>query len=612
MKKGKILSAVLSLTVLTSALSLTAFAKTFPDVENDATVAWAKESINKMTDAGYIKGYEDGTFQAKREVSKIESLILMSRMLGVEENAYKTTVQNALAEHETTVKKFNTTYVNELAFLLYCDVINETDLNTYASNANANTPLFRYQAAILVSKLMGAEKEIQASGTSTTTYSDDTSIPANAKAYVAYVTKQGVMNGMGNDASGKPEFSPNTTLNRGQMATILARLIDTLERGTEAGTLVAYNTKEKQITLEIDGKEYIRDYGENAVFKKDGKDSKASALVEGSEIRITNICEQARLIETISPTKVERLYGKIAQISESAKGQQLTIKDAEDESNQATYTIAENCTFTSKGTNKLVIGDLKNNNFVYCELTGGQITKIDVQDKTSDVSGTLSEIKYDTEDHVYIVIEEKDGGEEITYDVSGSGARITRNGSTAEYRELAEGDSVTLTLTYGKVTKVVATSKSDDVTGTLEEIIIAKSPRIVVTVNGKSQEYKVYSDAEIIVNDDDASIYDLRPGSAVSLKLDSNEVRKIVSTTSATAENGEIDGEVTGINTSYNVITVEDEKGNSQSIYYNSKTAFLKKDGTSVAAKSIVKGNYISATGSTKNGIFEASIVIVK
>ena len=61
MKIKRFISALLCGTMLAAVLSTSVFAATFSDVENDATVAWAKQAINEMTDKGYIKGYEDGT-----------------------------------------------------------------------------------------------------------------------------------------------------------------------------------------------------------------------------------------------------------------------------------------------------------------------------------------------------------------------------------------------------------------------------------------------------------------------------------------------------------------------------------------------------------------------
>ena len=86
MKKSKILSLVLSVVLMLSSMSVMAI--TFDDVESDPTVSWAQDSIHKMSDAGYIKGYEDGTFRPYRAITKMECLIFMARMLGFENEEY--------------------------------------------------------------------------------------------------------------------------------------------------------------------------------------------------------------------------------------------------------------------------------------------------------------------------------------------------------------------------------------------------------------------------------------------------------------------------------------------------------------------------------------------
>lgn len=228
--------------MLAAVLSTSVFAATFSDVENDATVAWAKQAINEMTDKGYIKGYEDGTFKPQRAVSKVETLVLMSRILGVEDSEYSQTVKWADAGYSATVNAINTTYVDELSFLMYFDVLNITDLRDYASAANANTSLLRWQAAYLMVKLAGKDDQAQSAVLDENEYSDYASIPEAARPYVAYATNLGLMNGMGNDENGKAFFSPETTLTRAQMATLLNRMMEKMDRNYIQGKVSSIDT----------------------------------------------------------------------------------------------------------------------------------------------------------------------------------------------------------------------------------------------------------------------------------------------------------------------------------------------------------------------------------
>ncbi len=606
MKKTKLLSILLSVVMLFSCMSMSVFALEFDDVENDPTVSWAQESIHKMTDAGYIKGYEDGTFRPYRAITKMECLILMSRMLGLENADFALSVGAALDEYKTVAEKYNTTYAKELSYLLYCGVLVEKDLVDYASVANANTQLLRYQSAMLMAKLMGADAEAKAYSTSIPTYADNSSIPANAKPYVEFVTANDIMNGMDADAEGNPQFSPVTSLTRAQMATLLARMMDKLDLTIVSGTVDDISNDE----IEIDGKAY----GITPATKvyMSGDEVKVSNVSEGDNVSVIVICGNALVIETEESQEATVVYGVVVSRNENSDGQRITIADYEDDEITATYSLKANCKIyinDSKG----AFGDLKADDFVMLQLVGGRAVEISTEDKTLDVSGTLDSVEFDDEDHVYINVGDSNGENVQNYVVSVKGAKVTRDGDTAEFRDLSKGDSVTLKLTYGKVTSVSAKSKAERFTGLLSEIIISSNPSITIVSNGESTTYKLRPDVKITVAGSEGDIYDLRPNITVSGMLDSSEVKSITASSVTVNEKGEMVGKVTGKNTNYYVITIEDEDGNAQSIYYsNSKTTFLNSDGKETTAKAIETGATISVTGSEKNGIFEATIIIVK
>ena len=286
MKKSRILSLILCTALILSSLSLTAVALEFDDVENDSTVSWAKDSIAKMTEAGYIKGYEDGTFRPYKAISKIECLILMARMLGFEDMESFEEFEDVRETFTLTAAKYNQTYKNELGYLLYLDIIDGGDLADYASAANANTSLLRYQAAILMSKLMNKNDEAMSYSVSSPTYADNTTIPTNARPYVEFVTEFGIMNGMDANANGEPQFSPITSLTRAQMATLLARMMDTLDLVIANGEIE--DVDESSVT--IDGDTY--DFSKSTVVRRDSYEVDTTKLAEGDTVTaIITSCE---------------------------------------------------------------------------------------------------------------------------------------------------------------------------------------------------------------------------------------------------------------------------------------------------------------------------------
>lgn len=605
MKKGRLLSVVLSASMLLSSIALPAFALTFNDVESDATVSWAKDSITKMTDAGYIKGYEDGTFRPYRAITKIESLILMSRMLGYENKQFSDVASSATTAYKSIASKYNTTYANEISYLLYCGVLKESDLLDYASAANANTQLLRYQAAILMSKLMGADSEAKAYTVSTATYADDSAIPATAKSYVEYVTANNIMNGMDKTSDGKSQFSPLTSLTRAQMATLLARMMDKLDLKYVSGSVDSTSSSSvtiggTKLGLTKDTKVYIN-----------GGTASTSDISEGADASAVSVMKNALAVQTEEVQKSTIVYGIITRKTDNADGKKLTIADYEDENNSETYTLKDNCKITVDGA-KGTLADLSNKDFVKVTITGSKISEISTEDKSFSVKGVLVSTEYDDDNHVYMNIGDNNGDNVQQYVVSSKGATITRDGEETEFGSLSKGDKVTVKLNYGKVVSVTAKGDTVGFTGLLKEIIISNNPSLTITVDGKDKTYKLRSDAKITVSGSAATIYDLRPNITVTGTLDSSEIKTVSASTVAVNEKGEMTGTVTGKNTTYKVITIKDDDGNTQSVYYNNNTKFLSSNGSNSTVKALENGSKITVTGADKNGVFEATIIIVR
>lgn len=605
MKKGKLLSAVLSASLLLSSIALPAFAVTFNDVESDATVSWAKDSITKMTDAGYIKGYEDGTFRPYRAITKIESLILMSRMLGYENSEFSSVASAASTAYKSIASKYNTTYANEISYLMYCGVLKESDLVDYASAANANTQLLRYQAAVLMSKLMGADSEAKAYTVSTATYADDSAIPTTARPYVEYVSANNIMNGMDKTADGKAQFSPLTSLTRAQMATLLARMMDKLELKYVSGTVDSVSNSK----ISVDGTS-LGIMTDTKVYISGGMAS-VSDISSGADASVVSISKNALAITAQEAQKSTVVYGIITRKVENADGKKLTIADYEDNDNSETYTVKDSCKITVDGA-KATLADLKNNDFVKVTITGSSISEISTESKSLTVKGIIVSTEYDNDDHVYINVSDTDGENTQQYVVSSKGADITRDGSEAEFSALTKGDKVTLKLTYGKVTSVTASGNTVGFSGLLKEIVISSNPSLTITIDGQDKKYFLRSDAKITVSGTAATIYDLRPNVTVTGTLDSSEIKTVSASTASVNEKGELTGTVTGKNTSYKVITVKDDNGNVQSVYYNNNTKVLSSNGTTSSVRTLENGAQITVTGADQNGVFVATIIIIK
>ena len=178
---------------------------------------WAKATVEEMVEAGIISGYTDGTFRPSKEISKIESLILLSRIAGL--NKYQAEAEKYLETYTSTLSAYTTPYKKDVAYLLGVGVLKEKDLANLLSADKINSPLSREEMAILVTKVLGKEEEATKNSIVVLPFSDTSSISANAKPYVYYVYTQGIMAGMSDST-----FSPKTSLTRAQAATVLQRI----------------------------------------------------------------------------------------------------------------------------------------------------------------------------------------------------------------------------------------------------------------------------------------------------------------------------------------------------------------------------------------------------
>lgn len=102
----------------------------FNDVSKDN---WAYNSINIVASNGFVKGYEDGTFQPNREISRAEFTALLSRVLGDEESELKQLLKEVYY-NELELKSYDMTSNMKLDIRLPNSLIElEPELAMFAS-----------------------------------------------------------------------------------------------------------------------------------------------------------------------------------------------------------------------------------------------------------------------------------------------------------------------------------------------------------------------------------------------------------------------------------------------------------------------------------------------
>lgn len=586
--KKTFLPVILILTLLLSQFSVFAF-----DDMNEDRLSWAKTAVEEMAEAGLIKGYEDGTFRPDNSVTKQEALILIARMLGFTEKSSAKYSEIASEVYADALADFATPYKNEISYLLYRGVLTAGDLSLYVADTEASHPLKRYEAAILLTKIFERDLAAVEKSELTITFDDIADIPATAKAYVNYVCDKGIMNGMGDNL-----FVPNGELTRAMIATLLYRIIPVIDYSYIEGEMLRYDadTASLRLTKGDDTATYTVKSDVAAVC--DGAVAKVSDIKAGSKVRITFSGADAFFVEAISSefeTTVSGIYNGY-NVYEDATS--ILIKDAKTGESEG-YVISPSITVSKNGKSSSV-SELIKSDYITASIKAGKIIHISAEDKTVTVSGTIDSIVFEPDFAINVAV----GKEVIAYDCADS-VKVRRNNKVTDLTALVAGDNVKLTLVYGLISEIAATSTTTTETGVISEIVISNTPSIKVKIDGDEYTYHIARNPEITSANGD-TIYDLRLGDTVTLTIEgktATEIETIVSVDTST----NVTGIVESVETSYGYIKLQD----STSLVFTKGAKVQDSSGTSMTVKNIKAGDSVTIFGKTASGAIEASLIVV-
>ena len=604
--KGIIMAGVIILSLLTNVCA----ASMFPDVTED-TYGWAIEAVEEMAENGIVKGYEDDTFRPENTVTKLEALVLISRILGVNNEVNDPIMESALAKYEDTVGAYELPYGDEeIIYLLAKNVISVSELSGYISGSNASAGLKRYEVAVLLTKAMGAEEEVKQNLVTVLDYEDEKDIPSYAKKYVEYVTNEEIM--MGVDES---HFSPETDVTRAQAAVLLKRVIDATKIEEYSAAVASVDPLLQVVRLRTnEGETYGYTVKEGIQLRFNGEECILDEVKVGDEAVVTTRNGKLFAIDFLTPDVEEIVKGSIVSVSRTATSQSLKLNEYKEDGTEETnvYNCADDVVIDSaKGTS--VFTDLKAGDYAELTLKKGEITAIYAEEKTMIARGVVKDITL-TKGVVTIEIVDTDD-ETQSFVVSNDDVTVLKNSKNAEFKDIVVGDSVSLTLTYRKVTKVVATSRTTNANGIIEEIKISANPSVTLKLEGETKTYPLSKDVAITINGVVGEIYDLRLNTAAAVTLESETITKI--STSPVETISQITGTVDFVNVSYGLIQVSYfDTATAQNVtrsVFVGKSSKIFDNATSkdITLKNLVAGSVITAVGTSASGIFEANTIIV-
>lgn len=600
--------------ILAAALGLSCMAPvmaakySFSDIST-SEYDWCAPHIQKMYEAGYVSGYEDGSYRPQNEVTKLECIALFARVMGSKEKANETLLEYAHEKNDSEIAKCSLQWgSDEIAYMMYKGALSISDLTTYLKGTAKNTPMTREEAAVIITKAMGAESSAKAANSSAYLgYADSKDISVTYAPYISYVTDEGIMTGM-EDGS----FAPKGTVTRAQIATILSRVADKCQYEFATARITAVDVKAGTITLNIPGKdEAVYKVAAGAKLYIMGEYKELSDIPSNVSAIISLSNDKLMSVDCLSATSDQEVSIIFSSFSQANGVYTLRGKTSED-AMATSYKCIANVPITYNGS-PATMNSIKQNDRITLNISNGLVQSIAYTEQNITISSATVTRLDINDDEVIMTISsgnpEYDGKSYVVSDT----VSVTKNLSSTDLSSVYEGDKVNLVVKSGIITKIEATATTTTVSGTLKEVNISSQPRITISVDGTDKTYAVPTDCNITVNNGEGSLYDFRVGDNMTLTVQSNTVKTIKCSTAVVNVSGTVRGTVQTVNTAYGFISVMIEDSDIPVTVFckDNSAKIMDTKGTTVKLSALKGGDIIECHGTTTNGAYVATLVIV-
>ncbi len=523
--KSRIIVTIIALVIMLS--STMAFGDTM--IFTDISGHWAKDYIEDIYSRKITTGYPDATFKPQGNISKLESIVMIAKLMGYSdtESAYY------INQYKEKLEKNNIPAWAQgaTAYALFNDILLEKDLADLVSTAN-QTYAKRYEVATYIGRVLqyGAGEKI--SSIYVIPYLDELSIPVEAAPYIDLLLKNNILDKSSNDG----RFLPNNLITRAEVSKLIslsAKILDNKSNGNTTPTLppTEGNVDTKTISGDIDniirgtkntisilnGKEKsVYDIADDAKITVDGKTATLSKLSVGQQV--TAKVENNRIVELKATTVGEDIEGYYYYYLDG-KTPKVFIKDKNDDVISFDFTGNTKVYLMNKS---VKIGDLNFGDIVTVKSLDNKAIEIKAESKDKIVEGVVDHVSSTSkEDVLEVVLDDKSVK---TFTIS-SKAALKRDRKSASFSDIKVGDEVEIGLEYDAVTYVNAYSVQRTEKGYIKNISFGQKSEITIEkYDGDLEVFEITPNTTIRIEDKNASIYDLRIGYEVELEMENDEV----------------------------------------------------------------------------------------
>lgn len=561
-------------------------AVTFKDVPN---THWAYPGISYMQDKGYMTKNSAGEFAPTQEVSYFDLAEILAKATGYQDElvikdmdpALKKQIADNYAVQKPVLKTYTDKYSTwetrcneEIAYLIGRGYLDKNDLNKFmiktADGKEFTNTVTKQDLATFLVRIIGKEKTAKDSYKEPTVFTDNSLIKEENRPYVAYLNKIGLLNG---DAKGN--MGANTKVTRALFAQMTYSALSYKEKLDKENQTTTPTTPETNTGSTIEGKV-------NKIVPKDAAKGENYILIEvngatkfytatkntqivdsnNKQVDFSNVKADAKISATIAKENGTEVISKIKLLGSIGTGETTKPETGNNEntdqdtdqnvsmstyrgtvenigrsssisvltsSETVTYKVADNCEISFDGKD-LTLEEVGVGDRVKIYVEDYKVVKINVLTR-AEAEATNKTVEFvksvNKSDGYKVTVLEKDAEKEVFVDLD---AKIVRNGKYVGVADLRIGDELKLKLEKNEVVEIIATSKEQSFTGTVQGIMIAQAPQLIVESKGVKHTLSITSNTELYDSTQraDIALREIPLGSKVEVLTESKEAISIV------------------------------------------------------------------------------------
>ncbi len=426
----------------------------------DLTNHWAEHSIRKLALKGIVAGYGDGSFQPERHVTRLEALVTLVRVLGLEDAARANPPVPRELDNPEQVPPWGLPYVS-VAYSKGLLVGGEL------MALRPQDDVKRWELAVFAVRALGQASAADARSEANLTYPDLADVPYWARGYVAVATDKEIIKG---DTLGY--LRPLGIVTRAQLATILDRLdrlTQTPADGRETrGALVEVDASfPGKVTVDTDdGKRLTLSAGGDIEVYRLGQPAVLANLQPWDEI--TAVADEAGFVRwLVADAPALRLHqGKVLRLPTD---QDRSIAILEGDTSRS-FPLADSVTIRKDGV-AAAWKDVLVTDDVTVGVLAGKVTTLEAKTTTRRLAGVLSTITLSNTNPAVGVTPQ--GGPEVVLSLTGT-TEIFRDSTRIDVSGLALGYYVEVTVVGNRAARIDVQPK--EVLQELAGVIVALDP----------------------------------------------------------------------------------------------------------------------------------------